>query len=116
MLPYRLDDESVPLSGLAVKFYEYMISGKPVCTTPYTRFETAVSGIITVAEGPDAYAQGLDRCLAERRGDLAERRESLARQNTYSERIEQQRLLLNGESALSSLTADSDAPTTGEDD
>jgi glycosyltransferase involved in cell wall biosynthesis len=94
MLPYRLDDENVPLIGLALKFYEYMISGKPICATPYTCFETDARDLITVAKGPDAWAKALDRCVAERGHDLAGRREALARQNTYAERIEQQRTLL----------------------
>lgn len=115
MLPYRLDDANAPLIGLGVKFYEYMISGKPVCATPYTPFETAERDVMYVAKGSDAWAQALDQCLAEGSGDLAHRRESLARRNTYDKRIEQQRLLLSGTSTDRKRTTDSDAQPTAED-
>jgi glycosyltransferase involved in cell wall biosynthesis len=113
MLPYRLDDVNASFIGLGVKFYEYMISGKPVCATPYTRFETVASDLITVANGPDAWAEALDRSLAERGRDLADRRESLARQNTYDRRIEQQRLLLTAQGAHRDRTTDLSEPPTG---
>lgn len=95
LLPYRLDFENASLAGLGVKFYEYMISGRPVCATPYAPFETGASDLITIASGADDWVAALDRCIAERRDDgLAKRRVALARRNTYAQRIEQQRLIL----------------------
>jgi len=107
MLPYRLDEETSRASGLPLKFYEYMISGTPVCSTPFTRFETDASGLITVVSGADAWVKALDECIGEPGRSLAERREALARQNTYKQRIQQQRLLLTAVTAREESTTDS---------
>ena len=96
MLPYRLDDPNTPYIGQSLKFFEYMISGKPVIVTPYTRFAADVQDLITIAEGAAAWAEALDTTVTDRDPGVAARREALARRNTYRQRINQQRALLDG--------------------
>ena len=105
MLPYRLDDPNARFIGLALKFYEYLISGKPVCATPFTLFETEAPELITVAEGADEWVEALDRAVVETDPDIARRRQALARRNTYRQRLEQQRALLAGGSTRSARIA-----------
>ena len=73
-----------------------MISGKPVIVTPYTRFAADVQDLITIAEGAAAWAEALDTTVTDRDPGAAARREALARRNTYRQRINQQRALLDG--------------------
>ena len=94
MLPYRTDSLNARFTGLSLKHYEYLISGKPVCATPFTHFETDAADLIAIADSADTWAESLDRLLQEADPDLARRRESLARRNTYCQRLEQQRALL----------------------
>ena len=96
MLPYRLDNPNTPYIGLSLKFFEYMISGKPVIVTPYTRFPADVQDLITIAEGAAAWVEALDTIVTDRDPAAAARREALARRNTYRQRINQQRALLDG--------------------
>lgn len=99
MLPYRLDDPTARFRGLALKYYEYLISGKPVCATPFTPFETEAPELISVAEGADEWVVSLDRAVAEVDPEKVRQRQALARRNTYRERLEQQRALLAGGSS-----------------
>lgn len=98
MLPYRTDFLNARFAGLSLKFYEYLISGKPLCATPYTVFETEAGDLIEVADGAEQWVQALDRAVSEADPGLARRRQALARENTYRQRLELQRALLAGRS------------------
>ena len=106
ILPYRLDYLNAPFIGLSLKFYEYLISGKPVCATPYTIFETEARDLIEVADGADKWVKALDRITSEAKPELARRRQTLARRNTYAERLELQRAMLTGVSTRSAQVVD----------
>lgn len=100
MLPYRLDYANAGYIGLSLKFYEYLISGRPVCATPYSYFEEEVDDLIEVAEGAGEWAKTLDRVVSLVDPGLARRREEVARQNTYRQRLELQRALLTGGNSI----------------
>jgi hypothetical protein len=106
MLPYRLDYSNAPFIGISLKFYEYLISGKPVCATPYTLFEAEAGDLVYVADGSDEWALALDRAVSEADPGSAGRRQALARRNTYHERVELQRALLAGAPEISLLGQD----------
>jgi glycosyltransferase involved in cell wall biosynthesis len=94
MLPYRMG-ENYRMAGLAAKFYEYLVSGKPVLTTPYTEFETDSRDLLKIVEGVAAWIEALDVALAEVDPDKSNRRRDLARANSYSARIDMQQQLLS---------------------
>ena len=103
MLPYRLDPRpdappDMRARGLALKFFEYFISGKPVLVTPYTEFELEDKDLLYLESDAAAWAARIDAVLThpEREEGLAERRIALARQNTYAHRVAQQRAILEG--------------------
>jgi glycosyltransferase involved in cell wall biosynthesis len=107
MLPYRLDPRpdappDMRARGLALKFFEYFISGRPVLVTPYTDFELSERDLLYVEPDAESWAARIDAVLAdpEREQGLAERRIALARQNTYAHRVAQQRAILEEISAL----------------
>ncbi len=64
--------------------------------TPYTRFGIEVQNLITVAEGGSAWVEALGTAVTNPDAGVAARREALVRRNTYQQRIDQQRALLEG--------------------
>jgi glycosyltransferase involved in cell wall biosynthesis len=93
MLPYTAN-ENTRTAGLALKFYEYLISGKPVVTTPFTELEVEQTGLFDIAETADEWCAVMDRCRAQNDEVTARRRVELAKKNTYEARLELQRRLL----------------------
>ncbi len=92
MLPYTAN-ENTREAGLALKFYEYLISGKPVVMTPFTALDISAEGLVHIAKGVDGWCGVLDTCLG---GDAAaaKQRVALAYRNTYEARLEAQRRAL----------------------
>jgi len=93
LLPYR-EWENNRWVGLAAKFFEYMVSGKPIITTPYTEFEIADRDLLSVASDVAGWTAALDAALAEEDGGKRERRCALARENSDEARVRLQRKLL----------------------
>ena len=94
MLPYKTDWENAKFAGLALKFYEYLISGNPILTTPYADFETNNKELLFIRQTPREWIEVLDGLRALDSSDLRCRRQELARQNGYEQRIEAQREVL----------------------
>ena len=97
MLPY-VSSANQEAAGLSLKFYEYFVSGKPVLATPYTNFELDEPELLYVEPDAESWARRIDALLADPSAerDRAERREALARRNSYAARIETQRATLEG--------------------
>jgi glycosyltransferase involved in cell wall biosynthesis len=78
--------------GLPLKFYEYLISGKPVLATPFTEFETEHRDLIHVAGDAHAWVDAVERLLVSPEPDgIAESRRAVAKKNTYEARVAAQR-------------------------
>ena len=93
MLPY-LPTENMKSAGLSLKFYEYLISGKPILVAPYTAMQVSAD-LYCSADGPAQWAAALDR-LENGDGDTAaQRRIDEARKNSYAARLETQREILS---------------------
>jgi glycosyltransferase involved in cell wall biosynthesis len=86
--------------GLALKFFEYFISGKPVLATPYTDFEIEEKELLYIEEDAAAWGRAIDTALADpAETDRGQRRMALARLNTYRDRVAQQREIIERLSA-----------------
>ena len=93
MFPYVQDTEA-PFRGLSLKFFEYLISGKPVITTPYTEFDPQTKELLFVAPDTDAWVGVLTACENKTDPQKGKRRIALAHENTYEMRLQRQRDLL----------------------
>ena len=92
MLPY-LPTENMKSAGLSLKFFEYLISGKPLLTAPYTKIQLPRS-LYYLADGPAEWAAALDRLAGGDDAAAKNARIAAARENSYDARIETQRELL----------------------
>ena len=92
MLPYS-PTKNMKSAGLSLKFFEYLVSGKPVLVTPYTEFQLS-SELFYSANGPAEWAAALDRL--ESGDDEAHRKRRIlaALENSYDARLDAQRGLL----------------------
>jgi hypothetical protein len=93
MLPY-VGTKNMKSAGLSLKFYEYLISGKPILVSPYTTMQVS-SDLYYLAEGADKWTKTIDNL---ENGDSPERaalRQNEARKNSYRARLESQRELLS---------------------
>jgi glycosyltransferase involved in cell wall biosynthesis len=93
MLPY-VADETRRFAGLALKFYEYMISGKPIISTPYTELETDAKDLLSISAKTDDWISFFDSCLKNRDLEKEKQRVALAHKNSYKTRLETQRGIL----------------------
>jgi UDP-galactopyranose mutase len=86
ILPLR----EIPFSYCSspIQVWDYLAAGKQVVSTPIAQFEE-LSGLITTASGPTAFAAGIDESL--RRNDLFEfqRRRRFASENSWDHRVRQ---------------------------
>lgn len=98
MLPY-LPTENMKSAGLSLKFFEYLISGKPILTAPYTKMQVP-NNLYYMADGPSAWAAALDRL--ENGDDVFSRKRRIeaARENSYNARLAAQREILAAFSAV----------------
>ncbi len=100
MLPY-LRDDNMKMAGLALKFYEYFITGKPVLATPYTDFDVSPENLFDVAPDAEGWVERLTAMGAGAIDEAsAERRVALAMDNTYGARVALQRESLDGKSSF----------------
>ena len=93
LLPYR-NWENARLAGLAAKFFEYLISGKPIITTPFTEFEIEDRDLLSIAANASDWEEALDAALAEDDAKKTKRRCALARENSEEARVQQQQRLI----------------------
>ena len=94
MLPY-ICDANRKYAGLALKFYEYLISGHPIVTTPYTDLETEDTNLLYIASNASEWSDALEAGLKENDPDKAKRRITIAHRNSYEARMEEQRAILS---------------------
>ncbi len=64
--PFRGNALSKDVSPL--KFYEYLATGKPLVSTPEPRQVRDFGALVQICEGPEAFAEGCRRALAEAEG------------------------------------------------
>ncbi len=79
------------------KLNEYHALGKPVVSTPLPEvqaFNERHGGLVYLGGTPDEFEAQLERALAQRNGELAQRRIAVARENAWSERIAQMSCLM----------------------
>jgi GT2 family glycosyltransferase len=69
-----------------VKVYEYLSQGKPVVSSPLPELEP-MSGLLYFADTAEAFADQIDRALAEPREALERQRIEFARANTWTSRF-----------------------------
>ena len=92
MLPYCAT-ENMKSAGLSLKFFEYLISGRPVVVAPYTKMQVPET-LYYLADGPTEWSEILTHL---KNGDdemSRERRIRAARENSYAARLDTQRTLL----------------------
>jgi glycosyltransferase involved in cell wall biosynthesis len=88
IIPFRL----IPLilATNPVKFYEYLSAGKPVVSTVLPELKP-FRELCYLADGPDAFLDGLDRAVAENRDNSAQirrKRMETARTNSWDSRVD----------------------------
>jgi glycosyltransferase involved in cell wall biosynthesis len=92
MLPYRPTPYSQS-AGLSLKFFEYLISGKPILVAPFTRMQVS-DRLYYLADGADEWIAQMDS-LADGDGEARQKeRIAAAMENTYEARIQEQKRLL----------------------
>lgn len=96
LLPYHTKHRNAFASGLALKFYEYMISGNPILATPFTDFETEHKDLLYIGENFQEWKRLIPLALNEQSltTEIRAMRVSLANENTYDKRLDQQREIL----------------------
>lgn len=85
LLPYQINLETQHISP--IKMYEYWAAGKPVVSTAIPaamRYQSAVH----VAESPDQFHSTIDRLIATRGREDAERLIRLAKENSWQSRVD----------------------------
>jgi glycosyltransferase involved in cell wall biosynthesis len=92
MLPY-ISTPNMQSAGLSLKFFEYLISGKPIVVAPYTRMQVS-DRLYYLADGPEAWCAALDRLIDGDADDRHDERIAAAMENTYKARLETQWQLL----------------------
>ncbi len=92
MLPY-LPTNNMKSTGLSLKFYEYLISGKPIIISPFTKMQVS-DRFYYAASGADEWVTKIEE-LENGDGKIkSKERIAFAMDNTYSARIKIQQQLL----------------------
>jgi glycosyltransferase involved in cell wall biosynthesis len=94
MLPY-ICDENRRYAGLALKYYEYLVSGHPIIATPYTDMETKEKDLFYVGSNHREWLEIFDHLKSTESPEKKTRRIEVAAMNIYGARIETQRKILS---------------------
>jgi glycosyltransferase involved in cell wall biosynthesis len=86
LIPYQLDERAQNASPL--KLYDYMATGKPVVATDFPAARQ-FSDLIYIAQTVKDFMHHIEQALAENDDDLAQKRQLVARENTWEKRVEQ---------------------------
>ena len=86
LLPYRVCEHTVAADP--VKLWEYLGAGKPVVAVRLPEIER-LKDLITMAEGPDEFVQGIRSSLNETDPQLKARRKAFAAGNSWSRRCDE---------------------------
>ncbi len=84
---HRVMDASFPL-----KFFEYLLRGKPVVGRPVPALGAYVDWL-ELADDADGFVAAVERCLGVRSGEMAERRRAFAEDFSWTGRMERLRAL-----------------------
>ncbi len=85
LVPFKVNKVTASLD--LVKVYEYLAQGKPVVCTPVAEM-VPYGQFIYLADGPQEFLSQLDQALAEDDQATVDRRISLARLNSWDDRID----------------------------
>jgi GT2 family glycosyltransferase/glycosyltransferase involved in cell wall biosynthesis len=86
IIPFKIN--SITKATDPVKVYEYLSAGKPVVATDLAEL-FQIRDYLYIAESRDDFVYKLDLAVGERDSELAERRRSFARRNTWEERYKE---------------------------
>ncbi len=87
--PYK-SFEQIDYCSFPNKFWEYMAAGKPIVTVRLSGMEEyEKAGLIKIADTSDQFIVGISAALDNETVQLAEKRRQMARNNTWSKRVEQ---------------------------
>lgn len=86
LAPYRVNEHSHNMSPL--KIYDYLAAGKPIVTTDFPAARS-FDKVIYVSESRKQFIQYVEQALAEHDPSLKLKRQKIASQNTWDDRIEQ---------------------------
>ena len=92
MLPY-IPTPNMQSAGLSLKFFEYLISGKPILIAPYTKMQVS-DALYYLGDGADAWVRWMDELVDGDADEYRSGRIEVAKENTYHARIETQKKLL----------------------
>lgn len=92
LVPFRRTPELESISPL--KVFEYLAAGRPVVATRYSEIESLID-VVELCEGPDQFITAIERALEHDRPKDRERRLSVARNNSWSQRYEVLRSLID---------------------
>lgn len=84
---HKVMDASFPL-----KFFEYLLRGKPVVGRPVPALGAYVDWL-ALADDADGFVAAVERCLSVRSGEMAARRRAFAEDFSWTRRMEQLRAL-----------------------
>jgi teichuronic acid biosynthesis glycosyltransferase TuaH len=88
LVPYS--DTPFNRASFPLKTLEYLAGGRAVVSTPLPAVDVLETDLVTCAAGPEAFADAVERLLAEPvPAGLVERRRSLARAHSWDHRAEQ---------------------------
>lgn len=107
---YKAGADSWTQVAYPLKLHEYLACGKPVVSVAL-KMISEFDGLITFADGVDAWQSGLDAALRENDPDLRQRRRAAAAMNSWDHRVVQLRGWLQ-QLAAGSLQTSSPAITS----
>lgn len=87
ILPFICNE--VTKSIYPLKINEYLASGKPIIATPFSEDIESFGDVISLAEGPDAFADAITEALETNTPEKARKRYERASQNTWEDRVAQ---------------------------
>ncbi len=86
MIPFVCNEHTYTIYPL--KINEYLAAGLPVVSTPFSILDD-FTGVIELADTPEAFAQALHRALADRSPARVTQRVEMARANSWEHRAEE---------------------------
>ncbi len=93
LFPYNVEKCKAYKKGLywqvPLKFFEYLIMGKPIVSTDYTEYEGIPADYYEMAHTAQEFLQKVEKSLLEDSKAKQSRRIAFARQNSWQHRVEQ---------------------------
>jgi len=86
ILPFRIND--LTRSIYPLKLNEYLASGKPVISTPFSEDIHSFSDVVELPEHQDDFSRAVGKAIAENTDEKARARHERASENTWQKRAE----------------------------